>query len=83
RQFDGIAEFRLTVDRSGPMSDLRVEIEPAPDVNTNGMTEHVATVVRDNLHFTPQVVLAQPGTLPRFEMKAKRVVNSNDGHTIQ
>ena len=29
RRFPEVAEFRIVVDRSGPLADLRVEVEPA------------------------------------------------------
>ena len=77
REFDEVAEFRLTVDDSGPMSQLHVAIEPLPTLDANGTVERVSTALRDRLHMTPRVELVKPGTLPRFEMKAKRVVRNH------
>jgi phenylacetate-coenzyme A ligase PaaK-like adenylate-forming protein len=38
------------------------------------LCERVARAVHDELHFRAEVRPAAPGSLPRFEMKAKRFV---------
>ncbi len=72
REFDEVVEFALTVDDSGSMARLHVRIEPAPDVDTNGIVQRVAVAIRDRLHLAADVELVGTGTLPRFEMKARR-----------
>jgi phenylacetate-CoA ligase len=73
RKFPEVAEFRIVVDHSGPLADLRIEVEPR---NGDGRTlaESVARAVRDELLFRVDVQAAPPNTLPRFEMKARRVL---------
>lgn len=69
REFDEVAEFRLTVDRSGPMAELHMMIETVPGVNRheNGIVERVTVAARDRLHFAPShVELTAPGTPPRW-----------------
>ncbi len=43
-------------------------------VDLAGLAEQLTNAIRDRLHFTPRVTLVKPGSLPRFEMKADRVV---------
>jgi phenylacetate-CoA ligase len=72
RQFPEVAEFRLIVDRSGPLTDLGVEIELGKE--SPGIADAVARAIRDELLFRVPVTAVPPGTLPRYEMKARRVV---------
>jgi phenylacetate-CoA ligase len=73
RGFDEIAEFRIQVDEQGPMLDLYVLVEATPEAEPSELPSRVAAAIRDRLHFTARVGLVEPGTLPRFEMKAQRV----------
>jgi phenylacetate-CoA ligase len=73
RRFPEVAEFRVCVDHSKPLADLRLEVEPAAGDGPK-LAERVARAVRDELLFRVEVSAVAPGTLPRFEMKARRVV---------
>jgi len=73
RRFAEVAEFRIVIDQSGPLADLRIEIEPALASQGGGLAEAVGRAVRDELLFRVEVVAVAPGTLPRFEMKARRI----------
>jgi phenylacetate-CoA ligase len=72
RRFPEIAEFRITVDDSGPLTDLLIEIEPTAANASSALIKQVEQVMRDELLFRPTVVSVNTGTLPRFEMKAHR-----------
>ncbi len=74
RQFPQVAEYRIVVDHTGPLADLRIEVEP---VNGDGreVAESVSRAVRDGLLFRVEVHAVPCGSLPRFEMKAKRLVH--------
>ena len=74
RRFPDVAEFRLVVDRSGPLADLSVEVEPVGDRPAGGLADAVARAIRDDLLFRVPVTAVPPGSLPRYEMKARRVV---------
>ena len=76
RRFPGVAEYRIVVDRSGPLADLRLEVEPAAGTDGRELAESVSRAVRDELLFRVDVTAAPPGSLPRFEMKARRIVNA-------
>jgi phenylacetate-CoA ligase len=73
RRFPEVAEYRVEVDQSAALAALRVEVEP---VNGNGgdLVERVDRAIRDELLFRAEVRLVAPGSLPRFEMKAKRFI---------
>lgn len=81
RAFDEVAEFRLEVDGAAALAELRLRIEPVEDVGERRATlgDRIAAAVQDRLHFRPTVILEAPGSLPRFEMKARRLVRQ-DGH---
>jgi phenylacetate-CoA ligase len=74
RRFPEVAEFRLTVLEGGPLTQVRLEIEPAAGVAPDGLVARVAHSVQESLSFRADVAHVPPGTLPRFEMKAKRFV---------
>jgi phenylacetate-CoA ligase len=73
RRFAEVAEYRVIVDRSGTLAAVRLEVEPTT-IGTQ-VAERVARAVRDELYFRAEVTEVPPGSLPRFELKAKRIVN--------
>ena len=77
REFDEVVEFAMEVDEEGPMADLCLTIEPAADAASTDLAERITERVRDRLHFKPRVALVKPGALPRFELKAKRLIRRN------
>ena len=74
RRFLDVVEFRIVVDRSEALSDLKIEIEPAEGIAGTGLAEAVARAIRDDLLFRADVVAVAPGSLPRFELKSRRLV---------
>ena len=77
RRFPEVAEFRLTVTEGSPLTRVQLEIEPAagtePQVVAT-LAARVAAAVQQALSFRADVTQVPPGTLPRFELKAKRFV---------
>lgn len=80
REFTEIAEFRLVVRKSATLTELRLELEPTPHAQVETLATRVAEVLRARLHFRPEVLLFASGSLPRFEMKARRVVWEIEPH---
>jgi phenylacetate-CoA ligase len=88
RRFPEVAEFRVTVLEGGALTQVRVEVEPrvtganassnAADVNAgavdHGLPLRVRQALQETLSFRADVTQVPPGTLPRFEMKAKRFI---------
>lgn len=77
REFQEVEEFRMVVTQHAAMSDLRVEVEARRGVAATELPQRIETAIRDRLHFKPTVVLVGAGSLPRFEMKAKRVLRES------
>jgi phenylacetate-CoA ligase len=63
------------VDLTGPLAALRVEVEPVTAALGVELAERIGRVIRDELLFRAEVLPVPPGSLPRFEMKARRIVN--------
>jgi phenylacetate-CoA ligase len=72
RRFADVAEYRVEVDQSGSLAELRVEVEPL--AAGSDVAERVGRAIRDELLFRAEVVAVPPGSLPRFEMKSRRVI---------
>jgi phenylacetate-CoA ligase len=68
----GVAEFRFEVELRGPMTDLRVDVEPGAGADASALAERVSEAIRDRMNFRPTVILVECGALPRYEMKARR-----------
>ncbi|MBN9518470.1 AMP-binding protein [bacterium] len=75
RRFPTVAEYRIHVDHTGPLADLRIEVEPADGHDGPALAELVGRAVRDELLFRVEVTAAACGALPRFELKARRLVH--------
>jgi phenylacetate-CoA ligase len=73
RRFPDVVEYRVEIDTTSPLAELRVEVEPTPTADA-GLAERLARTIRDELLFRAEVTLVAVGSLPRFEMKASRVV---------
>lgn len=73
RQFPEVAEFRVELYRKRSMQEIKLYIEPVPECrDTEGLVVRLEKALRAafNLRFPVEPVL--PGTLPRFELKARR-----------
>jgi len=85
RRFPEVAEFRAIVRREGALTQVALEIEPAATGNgaaagaagVQNLLDRIGRAVQESLHFRCDVAAVPPGTLPRFEMKAKRFVRLN------
>ena len=75
RRFAEVVEFRTIVSQPGALRSLRVEIEMAPGTaNAPAVALRVAGALREAIGLTVPVRVVEAGTLPRFEMKARRLV---------
>jgi len=71
-------EYQLVVPPMGSGRRLRIRVEPA-ETGTSGATlqdavERLIENVKYRVTITPDVEVVEPGGLPRFELKAKRVI---------
>lgn len=74
REFPAVVEFRIVVTHHREMMHLRIEIEPQTDADGIALAEAITGRIKQRLQFLAEVMTVPCGTLPRFEMKAKRVV---------
>jgi phenylacetate-CoA ligase len=73
REIPEIDEFRIEAVQREALLELKVTLEPAPEhASLKGLEEKVTQRFRESIGLRPQVELVSPGTLPRFELKAKR-----------
>ena len=68
RQFPQIEEFRIILTRAGELDEIEVEVECPEE-----LTPQVEQALRQALSLRAPVRVAPPGTLPRFELKARRL----------
>jgi phenylacetate-CoA ligase len=67
-RFPEVAEYRVIVTRAGPMDEIALQVEcPAQMVPRLQEELHIAF----NLRIPVEIV--EPGALPRFELKARRI----------
>ena len=76
RRFAEVAEYRVHVDYTQALPELRVELEPAANGVASDLVQRVDLAIRNELLFRAQVTTVPPGSLPRFEMKAQRIIKN-------
>jgi phenylacetate-CoA ligase len=74
---DGVApHWRLVLERTGPMDELTLECEPAAsDVDRSALANRLEQVLKESTGVRIIVAVLDPGTVPRSEGKAVRVVD--------
>jgi phenylacetate-CoA ligase len=73
REFSEIEEFRVEILEKQAMREIKLIVEPSSDQSAApGLAEQISRRMRERIGLRPQVELADPGSLPRFELKAKR-----------
>jgi phenylacetate-CoA ligase len=79
RKFEEVAEYRVHVGERKHLTTLRIEVEPCIGANGSDLARRVGQAIRDELLFRPEVVPVPPGSLPRFELKARRIEHEPKG----
>ncbi|MBC8258399.1 MAG: AMP-binding protein [SAR324 cluster bacterium] len=72
RRCEEVEEFRITVSTEREMGNLAIELELNNNSNPDKARNTVEQAVRNDLSLRPEITIVPYGTLPRFEMKAKR-----------
>jgi len=73
RELPEIEEFRIETFERQALREIKLVIEPASSQSSvAGLPEKLASLVRQRIGLRPEVELVAPGTLPRFELKARR-----------
>lgn len=79
REFPNVAEFRIELRTIKAMQELRIELEPVAELSDQSvahLTQEVSATIKQRWHFHAEITAVPPGTLPRFEMKARRFVRT-------
>ena len=72
REIDAVAEFRIDVKTVRAMHELCITVEPTTTEMATGLLDVVKDSLRKRLGFACDVIVTQPGELPRFELKGRR-----------
>jgi phenylacetate-CoA ligase len=73
RRFPGVAEYRVEVRTERAMTEIRLDLEPAPEcADPEALAAAVEAELRAVFHLRVPVSVVPCGTLPRFELKARR-----------
>jgi phenylacetate-CoA ligase len=71
-RFDGVSEFNVEVVEEASLTQLRVNLEPASGADARELSTQVGRAIQDAFNFRADVHAVAAGSLPRFEMKARR-----------
>ncbi len=75
RRFDEVAEYRATVATTGSLRALSLEIELTAGADAaSSVAARVSAALREALGLTVPLQVVDAGTLPRYELKARRFV---------
>ena len=83
RGFAAVAEYRVELSTTGPMPELALQVEPVPEcANGTALCREIQEALRTAFNLRVSVTAVSCGSLPRFELKAKRWVrvDAEDGH---
>jgi phenylacetate-CoA ligase len=72
RKHQAVDEFRVTIARSREMAAIVIEVECQDGADSTGTARAVLASFESALGLRPEVVAVARGTLPRFELKARR-----------
>lgn len=77
REFPEVGEFRIEVFSKRAMVELKVLLDPQPGTDGD-LADRVAARLNDRLLLRVPCELVPAGSLPRFELKARRIVRRDD-----
>jgi phenylacetate-CoA ligase len=82
RRVPEVAEFRVEAYDVGALTEIAIELEPTPAAadsrSLQQLSEQVSRMIQDTLSFRAAVRTVPCGSLPRFEMKARRFVRRRE-----
>ena len=76
RRFPEVVEYRIEAYTERGMDALRCTIEPVPGCDAAGLARAVGDAIHQGIGVRCTVIIAGPGSLPRFELKARRFVRA-------
>ena len=82
RRFDDVVEFRIEAYTERGMEALRCTIEPRPDVDAAGLARTVGDAIHRDIGVRAEMTVAEPGSLPRYELKARRFTRRRETESV-
>jgi phenylacetate-CoA ligase len=76
RGFPEVAEYRVRVWLNGALREIELTVESAPDAS-NDLAQRIGYALQTAFNLRIPVQMAAAGSLPRFELKAKRWVRED------
>jgi phenylacetate-CoA ligase len=76
RPHAAVDEFQIVFRRSGGLDDILIRVDPSPSLSPterDGLRARLDESLRTGLGLRATVEITEPGTLPRWDHKAKRV----------
>ncbi len=67
--------YRLIVERAGALDEVTLECEPAPGADPDALGATIARHLREHMGLRIEVAVLAPGSIPRSEGKAVRVLD--------
>ncbi len=67
--------YRLIVERPGALDQIALECEPAPDADRDALRARAERELREHIGLRIPVSVVEPGSLPRSDGKAARVLD--------
>ena len=75
RGFEAVSEYRVEIQNHRTLPELSIRIEPSPEhAQDSALVHRLEAALTNAFSLRIPVSLALPGSLPRFEMKARRWV---------
>jgi phenylacetate-CoA ligase len=69
----GVAEYQVRIDTASTLPEITLQLEPLPEVpDAAAWARDLESALQTAFNLRIPVTVASPGSLPRFEMKARR-----------
>ena len=76
REFREVDEYRVEVQSRRSMSHLRIQVEAVKGTRWEELVARLDRAIRNRLGFQAELAKAEPGSLPRYELKGRRFFRS-------
>ena len=77
REFPEVVEFRIVVQTVRAMKHVKLELEPRDGADPEAIRQRITRAIKDRLNFTAEVLCVPSNSLPRFELKGRRLVRED------
>jgi phenylacetate-CoA ligase len=79
RGFDQVAEYRVEISMAQALPEITIQLEPVADcADAAALAQEIEAALRTAFNLRVPIALVPSGTLPRFELKAKRWVQRKE-----